>query len=206
MCVVGKCTMGWEDCDNNPANGCEHDVTGDFKNCGACNNVCPANSNCVNGTCTPEYLPVGPQQNVPVANLTGWKLCYSDTYNVNMQMAVPAIQAACSQAKLLLACRTNGNATTTLLAWGLRTDVLFDTGAAPNQGHTAGPVVWYFDPNYSWGFATAGDQLALGQCDTNAGADRLCWHTINGVGGYRCGTNIALNGNNGWDRLIYQAP
>jgi Concanavalin A-like lectin/glucanases superfamily len=46
-CLNGACSLacnaGFGDCDGNPGNGCELDVTADPKNCGACNNVCPQN-------------------------------------------------------------------------------------------------------------------------------------------------------------------
>jgi len=140
-----------------------------------------------------------------VTSLTGWSLCYSDTYNVNMQGTIATIQSQCTGSKILMACRPNNASTLTLLAWGARTDVFFDTGAGQNQGHVAGPVVWYYDPNWSWGFASAGDTLMLNECDTNSGADRLCWHLYMGVGGYRCGATTDLNSSPAWDRLIYQA-
>lgn len=41
-----SCDQTWGDCDGNPANGCEHDVWNDPKNCGACGN------DCYGGTCT----------------------------------------------------------------------------------------------------------------------------------------------------------
>ena len=45
-CVAGKCTIaacaqGFGDCDKNPANGCETDVSKDPKNCGVCGSACP---------------------------------------------------------------------------------------------------------------------------------------------------------------------
>jgi len=53
-CTFGACAMGFDDCDNNPANGCEADL-GAPENCGACGNMCPAGPNstatCMGGTC-----------------------------------------------------------------------------------------------------------------------------------------------------------
>jgi hypothetical protein len=59
------------------------------------------------------------------------------------------------------------------------------------------------------GFAQGGDSVSRSSCDTaNVNPERrLCWHTggdaING--GWRCGTATGLNGNNGWERKIFQA-
>jgi hypothetical protein len=46
------CAAGFGDCDGNAANGCEHDVSADRSNCGACGVVCPTGTNCVAGGCT----------------------------------------------------------------------------------------------------------------------------------------------------------
>ena len=52
MCQFDSCLMGFGNCDNNPANGCEVNLNTDGKNCAACNNVCPQNApNCFNGQC-----------------------------------------------------------------------------------------------------------------------------------------------------------
>jgi hypothetical protein len=180
----------------------------DPSNCGSCGHACGTDQACTNGTCIDtKYEPVGPQQNVPITALRGWSLCYSDTYNVAIQAQLPNIQTACDGAKIMLACKPHANTTTiSLLAWGNRSDVFFDTGAGANQGHTAGPVVWYYNGNFSWGFATAGDALNLNTCDTHPGTDRLCWHTSPPDGGYRCGDTTNLNSDASWDRLIYEAP
>src|SRR5262249_3660752 len=40
LCGVGKCNPGFADCDRDVLNGCEQDISGDVKNCGACGNAC----------------------------------------------------------------------------------------------------------------------------------------------------------------------
>jgi hypothetical protein len=47
---VPTCATGFGDCDGNPANGCETDVTTDT-NCGTCGTVCPAYAPCAGGIC-----------------------------------------------------------------------------------------------------------------------------------------------------------
>jgi hypothetical protein len=143
---------------------------------------------------------------VPVTSLTGWSLCYADTYDQNLNAQLSTIQANCTGTRIMLACRPHNSTTISLLAQGLRTDVFMDTGATNNQGHSDGQVRWYFDPSYSWGFASPDEMLNLFECDENPGPDRLCWHTLSdGVGGYRCGDTTELNSDATWDRLIYQA-
>lgn len=52
-CGIAACNAGWADCDGNPANGCEVNLS-DVNNCGACGTVCSAPNGtaaCVNGAC-----------------------------------------------------------------------------------------------------------------------------------------------------------
>lgn len=55
VCNVAACNMGFANCDNNDANGCEVNTRSDVNNCGGCSRVCGilANSTpgCSNGTC-----------------------------------------------------------------------------------------------------------------------------------------------------------
>ncbi|MEZ4410482.1 MAG: hypothetical protein R3A52_28980 [Polyangiales bacterium] len=53
-CTVARCDAGWADCDNNPANGCEVDVSADARNCGGCGVACSttnATASCASGVC-----------------------------------------------------------------------------------------------------------------------------------------------------------
>ena len=54
-CGAGACKFtclpGWADCDGNPANGCEVNLTADVNNCGACNNLCGLKPNTVGSVC-----------------------------------------------------------------------------------------------------------------------------------------------------------
>ena len=55
VCGVLGCQPGWSDCDNNMANGCEINISGDPKSCGGCGMACPVPPNstatCVNSIC-----------------------------------------------------------------------------------------------------------------------------------------------------------
>jgi hypothetical protein len=161
-----------------------------------------------NGTgAGPAYQPVGPQNNIAVASLSGWTECYRDLYN-NSSTTIASIQTACSKAKIMMACRPTGSATLQLLAWAPRTDVFFDTGTG-NVTHNANGTGWYFNNAWSWGFVREGDAVSRNSCDTNGTgtvAQRLCWHTGGGNinSGYRCGNNF-LNGSTAYERVVYQA-
>jgi hypothetical protein len=54
ICGMGPCFPGWDNCDGNPANGCEVNIDSDLNNCGSCGNVCSAPGGtpvCTGGTC-----------------------------------------------------------------------------------------------------------------------------------------------------------
>src|SRR5262249_47309433 len=54
-CYIRSCNFGYDDCNANPADGCELPVLADRNNCGGCNVKCPnaanASNGCVNGGC-----------------------------------------------------------------------------------------------------------------------------------------------------------
>jgi hypothetical protein len=54
-CAAGTCTLscspGYGDCDGQSGNGCEHDLSSDNNNCGACGNVCQGATTCINNVC-----------------------------------------------------------------------------------------------------------------------------------------------------------
>jgi hypothetical protein len=50
-CALGTCDAGWADCNGNPADGCEVNLTTDLTHCGACGTACAAASN-ASSTCT----------------------------------------------------------------------------------------------------------------------------------------------------------
>ena len=95
-----------------------------------------------------------------------------------------------------------------MLSWAPRDDVLFQTTSS-SPTHISNGASWYFsEKTYpaSWGFARADDRITRGECDHNDenGQYRLCWHTTYSPGGWRCGSNTALDRNRGWERVIFQ--
>jgi hypothetical protein len=108
-----------------------------------------------------------------------------------------------------MACREVGTTNFSVLAMGLRDDVLFDVGQVADATHEANGVAWYFDENWSWGFAAAGATVNRSQCDSLEPTDtgRLCWRTTGDQvnNGSRCGTETNLNDNADWERMIFQS-
>ncbi len=54
-CYIAACNFGFDDCNQDPKDGCEQSVLTDPNNCGACGNSCAglpnAKANCTNGNC-----------------------------------------------------------------------------------------------------------------------------------------------------------
>jgi hypothetical protein len=162
------------------------------------------------------YYPSGPQTNVNTAQLEGWTLCFSGPYG-EAGAPLSGILGNCHDPLLLLAGGPNGSSTLTVLAAAPRSDVIFDTGES-NTPHDANGSGWYFNDNFSWGFAKQGDPIQRDSCDVVADSDdptsgphgdlRLCWHTQGGAldGGFRAGAADFLNSEpSGYTRYIYQA-
>lgn len=53
QCGIGTCDTGFDDCDTNPANGCETELAVDPLNCNMCGNACGVGFACSGGTCLP---------------------------------------------------------------------------------------------------------------------------------------------------------
>jgi hypothetical protein len=152
-----------------------------------------------------SYCPVGPQTNVNPGTVTngGWTQCYSGPYNIDGD---PAWFNACNGTDVMVACRQVGAKSINLLAWAPKADVMFDTGNNSDQLHVANGSGWYYNTGgkTSMGFVAAGDSVQKNNCDTaSSGSNdkRLCWHF--NAGGYRCGATTGLNGDAGWERILY---
>jgi len=50
-CSPIVCVSGYGNCDGNPANGCEANLSADPSNCGKCGMLCPAGQSCLMGAC-----------------------------------------------------------------------------------------------------------------------------------------------------------
>jgi hypothetical protein len=48
------CKQGFADCDANPVNGCEVNLTTDPANCGTCGKACAPGGACKNAVCSPS--------------------------------------------------------------------------------------------------------------------------------------------------------
>jgi hypothetical protein len=152
-----------------------------------------------------DYLPTGPQLGVSLATVTGggWSLCYSATMAEIFGPDASAL-SGCTGDRLMLAGRETGSDTLLVLAQAATADVLFDTGTGDsNTTHLANGTEWYYAPNWSWGFAPAGEVVFKTECDINGGDGRICIHTLDFVGGYRINNFLGLNDSVDYEKLVF---
>ncbi|MCB9548300.1 MAG: hypothetical protein H6706_20990 [Myxococcales bacterium] len=203
LCVGGQCVGAARCGDGNvdPGEACDdgNNDAGD-----GCDPDCQLEAPPVAG------LIPGVQQNVPEADVLarGWRPCYAGTYGQG-GVGLDGVFAGCEGDQMMLACRPVGNANLTLAAEGVRDEVLLDVGNDAAAAHQHNGTTWYYSPTFSMGFAPGGEPVNRSSCDFNPGnqtvpEQRMCWHTGENAlqSGYRCGAND-LNGDNGWERLIY---
>jgi len=162
-----------------------------------------------NSSSLSDYLPTGPQINVPTTTVLngGWKECYISSYGESTKEDLPdIINNICTEDYLMMGCRYTGESRIQLLAWASREDVLYVTNSS-SETHEAEGTSWYFYEGKSWGFAIEGQSVNLVSCDTDSGEEdpykRLCWH-LTGYGGYRCGEDKGLNDSDDFQKLIFQ--
>lgn len=148
----------------------------------------------------------GIRTGVPIDTLVGWDVCHTDRYSDSI--SVVGVQNTCHKANVMLACRATGSSVLQVVAHAPREDVFFDTGTG-NVTHPANGTDWYFNENYSMGFAHQGDGVSRNQCDVATGAfpeERLCWHTLSTFRrGFRCGTDTFLNNSSAFERVMLHA-
>lgn len=149
------------------------------------------------------YLPTGPQLNVALSTVTsgGWTLCYAATLGTPFGNDASAL-SGCTGDRLMLAGRATGSDTLLVLAQTTKTDALFDTGQNTDQVHLSDGSGWYYHPQWSWGFAPAGESVFKFQCDEMSGSGRMCIHTFDWVGGYRINDNYD-NGSAAFEKLVF---
>lgn len=153
----------------------------------------------------PTYFPTGPQQNVSFGTVTGggWTECYREDFGTPFGTSAATALAGCGGDYLLVAGYEKGENSIALLAAALKSDALLLV--ATDASHLANGSEWYNTDSWSFGFGPAGGGVARFECDTLAGAERLCIHTLNFVGGYRVGDVIGLNGSTTWEKIVYTA-
>ena len=136
-----------------------------------------------------------------------WDQCHSSAYHVPLIGSyLTSILNMCNKTKLLLGCRPINTTILTVAAVGLRSDVLYNCSTLTSCKKVANGVGWYYSDRWSWGFCDMSDVVVRYSCDmvTNT-SSRLCWHTGQTAGGYRCGATLWLNNDPKTERVIYHS-
>lgn len=155
------------------------------------------------------FLPFGPQNDVTLSQVDEWGFTTCSVVNnaTNDSSSRPtAMLAECTGDYLMMAMRQVGSLTYDVLAAANYADVTFESGTG-NTTHLANGAEWYFNDNWSWGFAGAGDVVVRNSADVEGlnERDRLSWHTHDWYSsGFRSGTNI-INGDAGWEKVLLVA-
>ena len=147
----------------------------------------------------------------------GFEPCWVEVYEegqttitgANPLTGEPGILTRCDEQILLLGCRRIGEEAVSVAAMGDREAILIPSEFAdrtPENVHNG--VNWYFNNDYSWGFAPAGAEVDVFSCDRvvdDRSGERVCWYTSADKvrPGYRCGADI-VNASGIWERFIYQ--
>ena len=147
---------------------------------------------------------------VPVADLVGWKQCWSGTYGAGD--TVGSLISACQGDHLMMACRVVGSEYLTVAAHAPRADVMFPVDYGAGERHEANGVAWYWSPTSNIeGFAPGGTSEG---CEANTNGIQsgyLCWvnnddDPLTFQVGRRCGSSV-INAKEAQatERLMFQS-
>jgi hypothetical protein len=155
-----------------------------------------------------DYYPSGIQQNVPEQTLlnNGWTLFYEQTYGTPIGQSTTAIRPS-GQYVILSAKAVDS--TTILLAAAAPTAQVF-TETVINTPQLLNGAYWYYTlvttvPNEgSIGFApTNSINQSSADIDETTGEQRLSWHLIENLGGYRIGDVTSLNDSSDYLKQVW---
>jgi len=154
-----------------------------------------------------DYYPSGIQQNVSEQTLrnNGWTLFYEQTYGTPIGQSTTAIRPS-GQYVILSAKAVDS--TTILLAAAAPTAQVF-TETVINTPQLLNGAYWYYtlvttDPSEgSIGFAPT-NSINQNSADYGTeGEQRLSWHLIANIGGYRIGNDTSLNNSSAYLKQVW---
>ena len=132
----------------------------------------------------------------------GFVKCYDQPYSYGTSSSD---FSSCNGYINFVGAKTSSSATTFAVgAFGLYT-IFSTTTSTTTATYDLGGAYWYFYPSYSFGFADV-SSVTLNECDVASSpycTSRLCWHMDLGVGGYRAGCTLGLNGDATWRKVVY---
>jgi len=140
-------------------------------------------------------------------NYLGWKTTYNEHYTHATTSA--DITAGLDEC-MLVGAKQDGVSHFSIAAFGY-SDVITQVTESDDEAHIDHGTYWYMNPGKAFGFAANWQIYIRDGADVThltTGADRLSWNLDNGRGGYRAGTTINLDGEdgNGWRKVIMTGP
>jgi hypothetical protein len=123
---------------------------------------------------------------------------YGQGFNGDTVASWHSIMTACNGNNVMVACYgTNNPNILRVAASAPKTDVFFDTGVNTGTVHTANGVNWYYNAEWSLGFAPSGTTVNKNSCDVSSSSanQRMCIHAWDASEqfGYRCGDQVDIN-------------
>jgi len=154
-----------------------------------------------------DYYPSGIQQNVSEQTLrnNGWTLFYEQTYGTPIGQSTTAIRP--SGQYVILSAKAVGS-TTILLAAAAPTAQVF-TETVINTPQLLNGAYWYYTlvttvPNEgSIGFAPTNSVNQNSADNATTGEQRLSWHLIADLGGFRIGDDTNLNDSSAYLKQVW---
>jgi hypothetical protein len=135
----------------------------------------------------------------------GYRIVYSNTYAGTTNSAdMNAVYNQCNSLSIICFGGAAVGSNTLLLVSCANCHTLLNSYTVLNQPRLVNNAYWYYTNSLSIGFSPS-SSIAQTQCDTNSQADglRLCWHLDLGVGGWRLGSILYLNGDTNYLKLIF---
>ena len=147
--------------------------------------------------------------NWPISKLNGWSKCYDEPYSDH---TYPSSFSSCAIGDgyyLFVGAKSSSSTENIHIgAYGPSSVINITTSSATNaykpSWYSGYNVFWYYYPGNSFGFSPV-ETINLNSADTSTSddSDRLSWHFGQTVGGYRAGSNIALNSDTTWRKIVY---
>lgn len=152
----------------------------------------------------PLYMPVGPQGGVNLSTVLngGWTLCYSGLMKTAIGDEAELVLQNCQGGYLMMAGREKGASQLLALAATSYDDAILRTGR-DSDTHVSNGAQWWYEPDWSWGFAGLQDLVVNFECNTRASALGMCLHTMVDVGGYRINNLLGLNDSSDYEKLFF---
>jgi len=169
----------------------------------------PSASQTISPTVNIPLFGMNSNLDVSFVTLQGFSICYQVPYS--SATTVPILISACGSnpnaVVFVGSMQTAGSGTFHLGAFAKASDVFMRTTSL-TTAYLHNGVYWYCVDGYGFGFADC-STINLYFADSTPGDYRLSWNTCTQYadckppGGYRSGSNLLLNSDSNWQKVIY---